>query len=146
MKYLIMALLLLTAASSNLNAADGKPLVTSAAHKAFERSFKNASEVSWTEANNVYKVEFLFNSQYNIAYYNASGALITLEKNIVSTQLPLILEANLKTRYAGFWITSLQEFSNDKKVSYTIKLENAFSKLVLRSSGTGWILVQKTLK
>ncbi|HEU4472142.1 MAG TPA: hypothetical protein VFR58_13715 [Flavisolibacter sp.] len=145
MKYFLITLMLVFFSATGILAKTDTP-VSSAALRSFKRSFSEASDVSWTKGNQVYKVQFLLNNQYITASYNEQGVLISLEKKIVSTQLPLMLEANLDNVFKGYWITDLVEISTERKIIYTAKLENAHSKLSLRSYGTSWIVYQRTEK
>jgi hypothetical protein len=72
------------------------------------------------------------------AYYSGNGELLAITRNIVSSQLPMNLQMTLKSNYSGFWITELFELSGDNDNCYYVSLENADSKVVLRSNGDNW--------
>ena len=144
MKQIFFFLLLATTATLQSFASSDEP-VAPAALESFNKTFSHAQEVSWTESNNLYKVNFQVNSQYVTGYYAEDGGLVALTKNILSTQLPIILETSLKDNYFDYWITELFEISNEYEVSYYVTLENAQTKLVLKSSSSNWH-VQKKIK
>src|SRR5215208_4354650 len=101
MKHLFISLLLLINMATAF--AGDKP-IPGAALRSFEKTFSNAKEVNWSESMDLYKAEFLLNYQHVTAYYTDEGNLTGLKKNILSTQLPLILQTSLKNSFAGYWI------------------------------------------
>jgi hypothetical protein len=112
----------------------------------FNNTFKNATEVDWSVTQNIYKANFALNGQYAVAYFDETGQFIAVTRNISSTQLPIPLQANLKTRYEHYWISDLFEVANDEGTTYYVTLENADTKLVLKSSGSSWSSFQKQRK
>jgi hypothetical protein len=137
MKYIIILLLVASSFATSAFAA-GKEEVPAAALESFQKSFNNAKEATWTAGEGFLKVEFSFNQQYVAAYYTPEGALLAMTKNILSTQLPLMLESNLKNNYSCYWITELMEVSNEDGVTYYATLQNANSRIVLKSSFNSW--------
>jgi hypothetical protein len=114
--------------------------------ESFQSNFKTATEVDWTVSENFYKADFSLNGQYVAAYYDEAGQLIALTRNISSTQLPISLQTNLKKDHEDYWISDLFEVANEQGTSYYITLENADTKLVLKSSGSNWTGYQKQRK
>ncbi|HEU4633252.1 MAG TPA: hypothetical protein VFS22_04660 [Flavisolibacter sp.] len=114
--------------------------------ESFQSSFKNATEVDWTVSENFYKADFSLNGQYVAAYYDDAGQLIALTRNISSTQLPISLQTSLKKDHEAYWISDLFEVANEQGTTYYVTLENADTKLVLKSSGTNWNHYQKQRK
>jgi hypothetical protein len=112
----------------------------------FNSTFKNATEVDWSVTQNIYKANFALNGQYAVAYFDEAGQLIAVTRNISSTQLPIALQANLKTRYENYWISDLFEVANEEGTNYYVTLENAGTRLVLKSSGSDWSSFQKQRK
>lgn len=70
------------------------------------------------------------------------------ERNILSTQLPVTLLADIKKDYKDYWITALSEEGKGRHPDYFITLENADQIVQLHSSGSEkWVMmntVQKT--
>ena len=106
--------------------------------QSFQNSFTEAKEVRWVIAKEFIRADFEFNGQYLTAFYSKDGKLAGVTKNIVSTQLPIVLQTSLKKEYTGYWISDLFELSNEEGVSYYVTLENADGKLILQSSLSGW--------
>jgi len=114
--------------------------------KSFNSSFKSASEVKWSVSDNYYKASFTLNGQFVAAYYNTDGQMMAMTRNIASTQLPIALQASLKAKYDGYWISDLFEMANEDGTTYYITLENADTKMVLRSSEAEWSSFKKERK
>src|SRR5688572_12105223 len=121
--------------------------VSDAAVKSFHSSFKSATEVSWTVSGNLYKASFLMNGQYVAAFFNEAGEMMAITRNITSTLLPIALQASLKKDYDKYWITDLFEVANEDGTSYYITLEDADSKITLKSTpNTDWSHYKKVSK
>lgn len=121
--------------------------INPAAIKAFHRTFKEATAANWTVTENAYKVQFTLGSQQIIAYYDQSGALLSTVRNISSFQLPVLLQAEIKNKYGAYWITDLHEVSSDNGTDFYVTLENADTKVVLKSySHAGWSVQDKDNK
>ena len=121
--------------------------INPAAIKAFHNTFKEATAANWTVTENAYKVQFTLGSQQIIAYYDQSGALLSTVRNISSFQLPVLLQAEIKNKYGAYWITDLYEVSSDNGTDFYVTLENADTKVVLKSySHAGWSVQDKDNK
>lgn len=87
------------------------------------------------------------NGQVMFAYYNNSGEMLAITRNIVSSQLPISLFSELKQDYAQYWITDLFEMVNGNETSYYVTVENADAVVVLKSvDGLHWDLFRKEKK
>ena len=127
------------------HADDGN--VSATVLRSFNSTFVNASEVKWSTNDKFYKADFSFNCQYVSAYFDADGELIATTKNITSLELPIKLQASLKKDYQNGWISDLFEYSDASGTSYFITIENADTKIVLKSDGiSAWNTFQKQCK
>ena len=145
MKRLVLTLTIaLSLISLSSFATDVK--VNPAALKSFNKSFKNATEVNWTVSNTFYKANFVLDGQYVAAYYDGEGKMIALTRNVSSTQLPIVLQANLKKNYENFWISDLFEVTNEEGTSYFVTIENADTTMILKSNNQGWERFKKQSK
>ncbi len=137
----------LAVALSTMCSFAGEVKVSSRVLDAFNSNFASAKEVSWTATNSYYKASFVFNDQYVFAFYGTDGELMGLTRYISSVDLPITLQAGLKKDYSNYWITDLFEVSNNEGTGYYITLENADSKVVLKSTGgENWKTYQKKTK
>jgi|SRR6218665_3285400 len=114
---------------------------------AFNSEFTSAQEVKWTSSPDFYKASFVYNEQHLTAFYSFEGKMIGLTRNISSLDLPKYLQTSLKKEYGGRWITELFELSNEDGTSYYITLEQADSKVILKSeNGSQWGVYKKSTK
>jgi hypothetical protein len=140
-------ILTLAIALSTLCSFAGDVTVSSRVLDAFKSDFSSATEIAWTANHDYYKASFVFNDQHVSAFYNMDGELMGMTRYIRSLDLPISLQANLKKGYSNYWISDLFEVSNHDGTSYYITLENADSKIVLKSSGgENWRSYQKVTK
>jgi hypothetical protein len=140
-------ILTLAVALSTLCSFAGEENVSSRVLDAFKSEFASAKEVAWTANRDYYKAAFVFNNQHVFAFYSPDGELMGLTRYISSLDLPLNLQADLKKGYSAYWISDLFEVSNNDGTSYYITLENAGSKIVLKSTGgEDWTVYQKIAK
>jgi hypothetical protein len=121
--------------------------VSSTVLDAFKSEFSSAKEVTWTVSRNYYKAAFIFNDQHVFAFYSTEGELMGTTRYISSLDLPVNLQAGLKKAYSNYWISDLFEVSNSEGTGYYITVEDADTKIVLKSTGgENWRLYQKTTK
>ena len=147
MKFLLITLISLFSLVSTKSHASDEVTVSAAVVASFNSSFKNASEVSWKVTNNFYKADFVLNSQYVSAFYDNTGNLVAVTRNINSFQLPMTLQTKLKNAYGSYWISDLFEMSDDQGTSYYVTIENGDTKTTLKSNGTSdWSVYQKQRK
>lgn len=140
--------ILLTVFSSFLAQAAGVPeKVAPAAIRAFEATFSKAESVTWAVSDGLYKVSFHVAGRYAFAYYDEEGNMIAVTRNLTPTELPMVLLAKIKQKYSQYWVSELIEVSNESGTNYYITLEDAATKLILKSNGaTNWTRYQKSDK
>jgi len=136
-----MILMILTSAAFAGEIANPK-VITS-----FQREFVKASNVQWEKTNGLYRATFKMNDFIMYAVYNEDGSLSGAYRNLVSSQLPIGLQTEIKNQYSDYWITDLYEFSNDEAAGYYVSLENAGQMIIMKSTNTTeWQLVKKIKK
>jgi hypothetical protein len=140
-------LMTLAIAISSLVAFAGEENVSKDVLSAFNKEFNGAKEVKWTTSPDFYKAVFMLNEQYITAFYNKEGEFLGMTRNISSLNLPLKLQAKIRSDYAEFWISDLFELSDNDGTHYYITVENADSKILLKSSdNTDWNIFKKMSK
>jgi hypothetical protein len=137
--------------TATAHAAYSPDLSTDAANRkvrlSFKQDFKNARLLSSEVHTHFTKLTFRMNDMVLFAYYADNGKLLAVVRNILSSQLPTDLQADLKSSYGDYWITELFELNGEGQNCYYISLENADTKLVLRSTGDNtWEVYQQTDK
>jgi len=144
MKKMILSLAIafttLTAFAGNEDNVNQKVL------NAFKNDFTAVSQVEWTMTDDYYKASFIYNDNYVYAYYSTEGELLGLTRNISPVDLPVYLQMNLKKKYSNYWISDLFEVAKNDATYYYVTLENADSKVVLKSTGGSDWSVFKTVK
>lgn len=144
-KLLIVALILLTGLSTTF--ANSRESVNEKISKAFTKDFASAEEVKWENKENFAKATFKINNQVMFAFYSQDGDLLGVTRNIVSSQLPINLLADLKSSYNKYWITDLFEMSNNGSTTYYVTIESTTHTVVLKSTGTdGWEVFSRVKK
>ncbi len=113
---------------------------------AFKTEFSTAKEIEWSVGSNYYKATFNYNGKYVFAFYNETGELLGLTRFISPDNLPLTLQNSLKKSYESYWVSDLFEASKNESTNYYITLENADTKIVLKSSGNSWDTYSKIKK
>ncbi|HYO22721.1 MAG TPA: hypothetical protein VER36_09970 [Flavisolibacter sp.] len=147
MKFLLATLISLLSLVSTKSQASDEVNVSSAVIASFNSSFKNASEVSWKATGDYFKADFVLNSQHVSAFYDNTGNLVAVTRNINSFQLPMTLQTKLKNSYGSYWISDLFEMSDNDGTTYYVTVENGDSKTTLKSNGTSeWSVYQKQRK
>jgi len=136
----------LAVALVTLSSFAGSGTVNQKVLDAFHSAFTTASEVEWTSGADYYKATFNYNGKYVCAFYNEDGDLLGLTRYISPVDLPFVLQNSLKKNYEGFWVSDLFEASKNDGTTYYITLENADTKIVLKSSGADWNSYHKIKK
>lgn len=102
----------------------------------FRKDFKKA-ELLGAEVKPTYtKLTIKMNDVIMYAYYSDNGNLLAVSRNIRSNQLPVQLMLELKRSYADYWISDLFELTGDGASNYYITVENADTRVTLRSCGS----------
>jgi hypothetical protein len=140
--------ILLTVLSSFLaQAAGGADKVSPAAIRSFEATFSKAESVTWAVSEGMYKVSFNVAGRYAFAYYDEEGNMLAVTRHLSPTELPMVLLAKIKQKYNQYWVSELIEVSNEGGTNYYITLEDAATKLILKSNGAiNWSRYQKSDK
>ncbi len=136
----------LAIAFSSLFAFAGETNVSQKVLDAFKSEFSTATEVVWSTGSEYYKATFNYNGKYVYAFYSEDGEMLGMTRNLSPLDLPLALQNNLKKSYEGYWISDLFEAAKNESTNYFITLENADTKIVLKSTGNSWNVYSKSKK
>ena len=145
MKPLFIALTVLSSVFAKASFA-GEEKVTPVVLQSFQNTF-NAKNVEWSVSKNMYKAKFDLNGSVVTAFYDTEGTLVATTRNITLLQIPVTLQSAVKKDYQHMWVTDLFEVANDDGTHYYLTIENADTKIILRSSGSArWGIYQKIRK
>ena len=140
-------LMTLAIAISSIVAFAGEENISKDVLNSFNKEFNGAKEVRWTTGSDFYKAVFILNDQYITAFYNKDGEFLGMTRNISSLNLPMKLQSKIRSDFAEYWITDLFELSDNDGTHYYITVENADSKVLLKSSdNTDWNIYKKMSK
>jgi hypothetical protein len=144
MKTLFIAALLLAGTFKSF-ASDGvhvEPTVL----KSFQATFANAKEVDWSLSQELYKAVFFLNGQYITAYFREDGSMQAITRHITANTLPMLLQTGLKSEHKDKWVSDVLEVTGESGVQYYVTLENAGTKVILKSASSAWNVYQKSRK
>jgi hypothetical protein len=145
MKKILIAMTLFFALTANAFA--GEDEVKKEVLDAFNATFTTARDVTWIAGNKHYKAAFQYYGMQMFAYYSTSGKLIGVTRHMSSTELPLFLLHSLKENYSNYWITNVVEESNKNGFSFYITLEDAQTRIILKSKhGSAWTVYSEQQK
>jgi opacity protein-like surface antigen len=135
MKKLFIAALLTVSVAASAFASDvttGNKLIK----KAFTSSFKNASNVKWTNTGDLVKASFFQNGEKIEAFYDNSGEIICTSKSIGLDELPTAIKRSFSKNYDGYTVREAIKIDANGEGYYPISLQrNWFS---YPESGRGW--------
>jgi hypothetical protein len=112
----------------------------------FHKDFRKAELLATNVTADYTKLTFKMNGMVLFAFYSGDGKLLAVTHNIVSTQLPIQLMMDLRRNYSDYWVSDLFECDADGNTSYFLTIENADSKVTLRSNGGDWETYTKSTK
>ena len=113
---LTWALILMVGVSTSF--AHGIEGVSEKVMNSFKKEFSEAKDVQWESTKDFAKATFALHGQIMFAFYNGEGSLLAVTRNIVASQLPLSLLAEVKKNYVDFWISDLFEMSSNDHTTY----------------------------
>ena len=143
----IMMMLAMVLTIGTTYAFTGEEVVNKQALSAFKAEFAGATDAAWSVGTEYYRVSFTLNDQKLFAFYSTEGEFMAVSRYISSLQLPLNLQSSLKRFYNNYWVTDLFELARNNGTGYYVTLENADSKIVLKSTdGSDWSVYQKYKK
>lgn len=142
---LTWAVILMVGVSTSF--AHGIEGVSEKVMNSFKKEFTDAQDVQWESTKDFAKATFSIHGQVMFAYYNGEGSLLAITRNIVASQLPISLLAEVKKNYSEYWISDLFEMSAKDQTTYYITLENGDQKMVLKSDDSRtWEVYNKVKK
>ena len=114
--------------------------------QAFQKSFKNASDVTWNEYGNSFEVKFVYNEIDSRITYHKDGSVARVIRYYGESQLPLLLRSRLQKQFDGKTVFGVTEFSQENEMDYFIVLEDATTWSYVKCSASGEMRVYKELK
>ncbi|HMR82812.1 MAG TPA: hypothetical protein PKE30_06760 [Niabella sp.] len=122
MKSLILSAAIIFALNMNAKAINTDPFEK--ALKTFNETFKDADNVSWTNAGRHYEASFEDNDVKTRVKLDAKGNLVQTVRYYKEDKLPATILFAVKKEYAGKEITGVTEVTNKQGVNYRIVLKD----------------------
>src|SRR4051812_10426847 len=94
---LLFVITISTTFAKNTNGIDQRVLAT------FKTEFVHATDVSWERQNIYYKASFKLDGRSVMAYFTMEGEVLAVSRNILSQQLPVQLQNELRKGYSNYW-------------------------------------------
>ncbi len=147
MKKTFLAIALILSAGISVSLANDNDNITKSVRSSFTHDFRSAKNIQWEKEKDFSKATFNINDQIMFAYYDPSGMLVAVARNITSDNLPINLQVDLKNNYSDYWISDLFETAAHGQTHYYVTLENADQKLILNATDSNeWSVYKKTKK
>ena len=119
--------------ANSMFAGVAKNAVPESVSYAFKQGFTHAKLIHWDSFGTYFKATFMQKGQTMYAFYSDNADFMGVAKNVLSDKLPVTLQADVKTKFQGYWITDLANYEVAGKNGFLITIENADEKLVLKS-------------
>lgn len=113
---------------------------------AFYKDFATAKDIGWTKSDQYYVATFSLDGTIMYAWYDENGNSVGTFRNMISSELPLRVQTELRTKYGSMWISELFEFSTADNTGYFVTLENADQKITLKSDNGGKLEVYRKIE
>jgi hypothetical protein len=115
--------------------------------KNFNKSFPEATEVTYKVVEKFTEVSFTWHSMQLQAFYDNDGTLFATTRKVEIKDLPLSYLMNIRKEFAGFTPTEAIEFDQtDTGLSYYVTVADAQKTYVLKIITDGTISVFKKMK
>ena len=143
-KFFLASAILMLAFTTNAFASEEN--VPATVIRSFKHAFYGASDVSFSEVNDMIRVAFSMGGKKNVAYYHANGELVVLTQAMNTSEFPQTLQNDLRNRFSEYVVTDSYKFEKDGSVEYYLILDNSEKHVILSSSGKKWKTFQITRK
>jgi hypothetical protein len=118
--------------------AEKNETITTLVQESFHAHFKYVTNVSWTQAETLYRACFTQDGKTIYAYFAADGTLVTVAYSVRVDELPIRLQKGLKADLANFRIVELYRMETENGVEYCTTLSNGTEARVLESTYGKW--------
>ena len=112
----------------------------------FNKHFAVAESVNWTYNQQFATANFIMNGQSMAAHFAPDAKMLGVSRNITTNELPMNLIRNLKQQLKNSWVTDVFEYATPDSDAYYVTIENADSKIILKSSDGQFYTYKKTAK
>ncbi|WP_165805988.1 PepSY-like domain-containing protein [Marixanthomonas spongiae] len=105
------------------------------------KAYPNATNIEWERNGNDYKVEFDSGRMEHEIWFNKTGDMVRVEKDITRAELPTIVSEIIKRDYPDFKIDDVQSVFKDGVTTYVVEIEKGWSKdITITFTQTGKVM------
>lgn len=147
MKKIFLAAALILGYSLNVLASGPvDPIVNEKVLDAFNKTFQNVEELSWTESSSTYEANFKHSTISTRVTYDKQGNIIQTIRSYYEQQLPIIILAKVKSKFQDKKVFGVTEISSDEGIFYYIMLEDEKNWTEIKADSFGTFAVNKKFK
>jgi hypothetical protein len=114
--------------------------------EAFNKTFQQAQDVSWSTSGENYQVKFTQNAIASRVYYDKEGNILKTYRYYKEESLPLLIISKVRSRYSEKSIHGVTEVSSENGTYYYIMLEDKTHWMEVKSDSYGSLKVEKKFK
>ena len=116
------------------------------AQATFQKEFKGAEDVRWSEGRDVISASFTLSSSRIVAYFNNEGELLGTARNVLFNQLPLAVIREINNRFGSAPVYNIIEYTCGGETFYNMDVDTSTKHLKLKVVSDGYISVEKKTK
>jgi len=143
MKRVLLAIAIISVSLSSFAAGPG---VDEKVLDAFNKTFPNVQDVSWSASLQSYEVKFKLNEIVTHVTYDKQGNALETLRYYGEAQLPLLVLTKVKEKFAGKTIYGVTELTTGDATTYHIVLEGDKTWTNIKSNASGHIEVESKYK
>jgi len=116
------------------------------AQTTFQKEFKGAEDVKWSEGREVISASFTLSNSRIVAYFNYSGELLGTARNVLFNQLPLAVIREINNRFGSAPVYDIIEYTCGTETFYNMGIDTSTKHLKLKVTSDGSISVEQKTK
>ena len=114
---------------------------------AFQKQFTDATDVSWTQKNDLYLVSFKYNNDRMLAWYRPDGAVEAVQRMVQLEQMTYLASSAVQELSKDKALLSIAEISKEGELFYLVKTDDEKCVSVYKVTATGeYTRIDKTKK
>lgn len=106
----------------------------------FEKEYANATDVEWEKEDELYKVEFDMDRNEYELWYDASGKMTKMEKELKVAELPQAIKSKISSSYASYKIDDIEIKEENEKTTYEVELEDGRKEITVIFDESGSVI------
>lgn len=106
----------------------------------FNKEYSTATDVEWEKEKELYKVEFDMDRNEYELWYDASGKMTKMEKELKVTELPQAIKSKISSSYASYKIDDIEIKEENGKTTYEVELEDGRKEIIVIFDESGSVI------